>query len=150
VVEDVQSLKTSREISRTRVRAAISSSPRNHDALRFRPSIVVYYPFQTFFHSHLFLHWYFTGAFNATALYMWRSNVLSLRQCSSAGRLRHGVKSRWYSSTSSLPITEKEFEDALEAVLPRRWAMRRGDSQKASSLGTRNHTYIRIGTDCHV
>ncbi|KAH4341341.1 tRNA(Ile)-2-lysyl-cytidine synthase [Parastagonospora nodorum] len=66
---------------------------------------------------------------------MWRSNVLSLRQCSSAGRLRHGVNSRWYSSTSSLPITEKEFEDALEAVLPRRWAMRRGDSQKASSLG---------------
>lgn len=97
-----------------------------------------------------FLHWYFAGASNATALYMWRSNVLSLRQCSSAGRLRRGVNSRWYGSTTSSPITEKEFEDALQVVLPRRWALRRGDGQRVSSLGTSNLTNIRIGTDCRV
>jgi hypothetical protein len=56
--------------------------------------------------------------FDATALYMWRSNVLRLRRCSSAGVWRHGVKPRWYSSAEGLPISEDEFTDALDEILP--------------------------------
>jgi tRNA(Ile)-lysidine synthase len=62
------------------------------------------------------------AASNATALYMWRSNVLRLRKCSSAGGLRHGVARRLYSSEKSLPITDEEFHDALGSVLAERRA----------------------------
>jgi tRNA(Ile)-lysidine synthase len=48
---------------------------------------------------------------------MWRSNVLRLRNCSSAAIVRNRVKTRWYSSENSLAVTEKEFEWALKKVL---------------------------------
>ncbi|CAO2650645.1 Nn.00g019370.m01.CDS01 [Neocucurbitaria sp. VM-36] len=46
---------------------------------------------------------------------MWRKNVLGLRKCSFTAT-NHGVH-RWYSSERSLPVTGKEFEDALAKVL---------------------------------
>ncbi|KAF1930711.1 uncharacterized protein M421DRAFT_418194 [Didymella exigua CBS 183.55] len=42
---------------------------------------------------------------------MWRSNVIRLRNCSSAAAWRN---TRWYSSQTSLPITNNEFEAALQ------------------------------------
>jgi hypothetical protein len=65
----------------------------------------------------------FAGAFDATALYMWRSNVLRLRKCSSAGARRHGVKPRWYSSAQSLPVSEEEFTAVLRGILPELWGV---------------------------
>lgn len=79
---------------------------------------LVQYPFWSpnlFLASYLLR--YLCAAANATALYMWRSNVLRLRKCSSAGGARHGVTRRWHSSEKSLPITQKEFDDALDRVL---------------------------------
>ena len=46
--------------------------------------------------------------------YMWRSNVLGLRNCSSIASASYGVRSlRWYSSAKSLPVTKDEFKRAL-------------------------------------
>ena len=74
-----------------------------------------------FYRPHVpFVFNIFAAASNATALYMWRSNVLRLRKCSSAGGLRHGVARRPYSSEKSLPITDEEFNDALGLVLAER------------------------------
>lgn len=76
-----------------------------------------------FYRPHVpFVFNIFAAASNATALYMWRSNVLRLRKCSSAGGLRHGVARRLYSSEKSLPITDEEFHDALGSVLAERRA----------------------------
>lgn len=63
----------------------------------------------------------YTGVFNAPELYMWRSNVLRLRNCSSTATTRNGLNARRYSSGRSLPVSEKEFEDALRRVLPGKW-----------------------------
>jgi hypothetical protein len=63
------------------------------------------------------------GAFDATALFMWSSNVLRLRKCSSAGVLRHGIKPRWYSSARSLPVSQEEFAGVLRGILPELWGV---------------------------
>jgi hypothetical protein len=54
--------------------------------------------------------------FNATTLYMWRSNVLRLRNCSSARPIRHGLRVRCYSS-AGLPVSNGEFEAVLTGML---------------------------------
>jgi hypothetical protein len=53
---------------------------------------------------------------NATALYMWRSNVLGLRNCSSARPIHHGLRVRCYSS-ASLPVSNGEFRAVLNGLL---------------------------------
>lgn len=83
------------------------------------------------------------GAFNATALYMWRSNVLKLRNVSSTWTFRHGVNARWYSSGKSLPINEKEFEDALRKVLPWQW-----NTESKTPLGMRDLIQPEATADC--
>jgi hypothetical protein len=67
------------------------------------------------------------GLFDA---YMWRSNVLRLRICSSARTGRCTVSRRWYSDEKSLAVTGNEFE----------WALKRGlqwefTSQSKTPLG---------------
>jgi hypothetical protein len=57
--------------------------------------------------------------FNATA-FMWRSNVIRLRKCSSAAAWRN---TRWYSEQTSLPITNNEFEAALQKTGWGKWHM---------------------------
>lgn len=69
---------------------------------------------------------------NATALYMWRSNVLRLRKCSSAAVSHYGVNIRRYSSAKSLPISEREFISALKKVLPWKW-----NTESKAPLGMR-------------
>jgi hypothetical protein len=61
------------------------------------------------------------GRTNDTALYMWRSNVLRVRKCSSYASFRNGLIARRLSSGPSTPISEKEFEGALGEVLPWAW-----------------------------
>jgi hypothetical protein len=63
---------------------------------------------------------------------MWRSNVLRLRKCSSVGGSRRVAEIRRYSSKQSLPISEEEFNDALNEVLSKRW-----DTQTNRRLGMR-------------
>lgn len=85
----------------------------------------------------------FLGASNLTELgqrgvldaYMWRSNVLRLRNCSSAPIRRYGVNinTRRYSSEKSLPVTKEEFERAFSKVLKAKW-----DTESNTSLGTRS------------
>jgi hypothetical protein len=53
---------------------------------------------------------------NATALYMWRSNVLGLRNCSSARPIHHGLRVRCYSS-AGLPVSNGEFRAVLNGLL---------------------------------
>lgn len=60
------------------------------------------------------------SAVNATALYMWRSNVLRLRSCSSTTVRKPGLKKRWYSSEKGLPVSGDEFLEALDKVYSRR------------------------------
>jgi hypothetical protein len=81
-------------------------------------------------------------AFDATALYMWRSNVLRLRKCSSARVGRHGVKQRCYSSAKSLPISEEEFAGVLDEFLPE---ILGGDGKP---LGMLESVRYWITTDC--
>ncbi|KAF1837256.1 hypothetical protein BDW02DRAFT_566311 [Decorospora gaudefroyi] len=50
---------------------------------------------------------------------MWRSNVLTLRSCSSTAGINYGLNTRWYSAERRLPITHKDFEYALRRVF--RW-----------------------------
>lgn len=46
--------------------------------------------------------------------YMWRSNALRLRSCSSTAIASHGIKTfRRYSSVKSLPVTNDEFKQSL-------------------------------------
>lgn len=59
--------------------------------------------------------------FNAT--FMWRSNVIRLRKASSAAAWRN---TRWYSEQASLPITNNEFEAALEKTGWDRWHLETG------------------------
>jgi len=73
----------------------------------------------------------YTGVLNALALYMWRSNVLRLRNCSSTTTFRNGLNTRWYSSKKSLPVSEREFEHALREVLPWEWR-----TESKTPLGT--------------
>jgi hypothetical protein len=61
---------------------------------------------------------------------MWRSNVLRLRKCSSVGGSHRVTDIRRYSSKQSLPISEDEFNDALNEVLSKRW-----DTEKKKPLG---------------
>jgi hypothetical protein len=68
-----------------------------------------------------FFNFFAVALFNATALYMWRSNVLRLRKCSSAAVSRYGMTTRWYSAEKSLPVDEAEFEVALGKVLAWNW-----------------------------
>ncbi|KAL6706803.1 hypothetical protein ACN47E_005139 [Coniothyrium glycines] len=63
---------------------------------------------------------------------MWRSNVLRVRNWSSAARNpRDGLTTRWYSSAQSLPITQQEFTTALAGVLDWKW----GGTQSKAMLG---------------
>lgn len=75
---------------------------------------------QPFPRLHTLLHTY-TGAVDALALYMWRSNALRLRHCSSTAAARNGLNIRRYGSESSLPISEDEFARALGVVFPWTW-----------------------------
>jgi hypothetical protein len=58
---------------------------------------------------------------NATALYMWRSNVLGLRNCSSARPIHHRLRVRCYSS-AGLPVSNGEFKAVLNDLLKDKWA----------------------------
>jgi hypothetical protein len=118
----------SREISRSRGPCGILRKPRNNDAVSFRRTICRALPFLVFLSAQHFLA---LAPFNATALYMWRSNVLGLRKCSSTATARYGLTTRWYSSGKSLPIDEKEFEAALGKVLTWKW-----DTLPSTPLGT--------------
>lgn len=88
--------------------------------LRVASDFLVHFRFRAHVPSTWILsHRPFRGVFNGTAPFMWRSNVLRLRQCSSTTTIHHGLRPRWYSSERSLPITKEEFESALKKVI--RW-----------------------------
>lgn len=57
----------------------------------------------------------FAVAINATVSFMWRSNALCLRSCSSIP-IHNGLKKRWYSGAKALPVSEDEFMQALDNV----------------------------------
>jgi hypothetical protein len=102
------------------------SQPRNYERVRAsdRPFLLVYLPITVVpLRSCYSRRRHIAGAFDATALFMWRSNVLRLRKCSSAGVLRHGVQPRRYSSAKSLPVSEEEFTSVLRGIMPELWGV---------------------------
>jgi hypothetical protein len=120
------------------------SQPRNWGALSFRidqfsralPVLVIS------FEPQLSLGRRLARAFDATALYMWRSNVLRLRKCSSARIGRNGVNPRWHSSAKGLPISEEEFAGVLDGFLPEILA---GEGRPLGMLYSARHQNM---TDC--
>jgi hypothetical protein len=76
---------------------------------------------------------------NATALYMWRSNVLGLRNCSSARPIHHGLRVRCYSS-AGLPVSNGEFRAVLDGLLENKWA-----SKSNAPIGMQ--LYVPLGSE---